>query len=586
MDQNSEIKHITEKIKNFSKQRKAILALPPEKALERLLDAPEPAALVHSFPEEDLYLLIHDIGPEDSLALLSLASDRQWEYILDLEGWEKDKIGYRSLTRWLDLLLKADPNRLIKWFLKEKTEFIEFYLFKNIEVRIREHDQDPSDFGEEFFTFDHTYYVRIIDYPFEPKSDHHTIESKTEFLHKFFEYLAAYDHFTYQQVLLETQSIIPAESEEEAYRLRNIRLAEKGFLPFEEAVGIYQPINLKALQNQSLKFISATSQRDFFLPVPFYPVEMLKGENLFQRALQEIDIGDVLEQIQTEFAGLCNRIIAADQKKIRNQEELRSIVTKACGYLSIGLERITQKVKPKPNQTASVIQQYPLHQIFRLGYAQALELKWRAERWIKKSWFSKEGLPLSFWDEEWMGIIGGLLIKKPLYYDNYKTGLLYRDFFSTNDIKETDTALNEIIAVDNLLSLMKIRLENLSNRFLTYKNLILTLWARHYLAVSEEIIPLSLDEFKRFYGSLWPNEDRPRKISLWMKEAYLNWFSGATGLDTHEISQRLRRTFENIFTEIESEYGEVSEKNLDPRFINLFLIKKPEKDKGIQIKKT
>ena len=36
--------------------------------------------------------------------------------------------------------------------------------------------------------------------------------------------------------------VIPAEAEEEAFRQRNVRLAEKGLLPFEEAVGIYQPL--------------------------------------------------------------------------------------------------------------------------------------------------------------------------------------------------------------------------------------------------------------------------------------------------------------------------------------------------------
>jgi hypothetical protein len=40
----------------------------------------------------------------------------------------------------------------------------------------------------------------------------------------------------------------------------------------------------------------------------------------------------------------------------------------------------------------------------------------------------------------------------------------------------------------------------------------------------------------------------------------------------YEISQRLGQSFENLFTEIESEYGEVSLNDLDPRHIHLFLI--------------
>ncbi len=60
-----------ERYKKLLKEREKILVLSPEEALNRILSAPEPAALVHAFPEEDFYLLVHDVGPEDSLPLLS-----------------------------------------------------------------------------------------------------------------------------------------------------------------------------------------------------------------------------------------------------------------------------------------------------------------------------------------------------------------------------------------------------------------------------------------------------------------------------------------------------------------------------------
>jgi len=33
-----------------------------------------------------------------------------------------------------------------------------------------------------------------------------------------------------------------------------------------------------------------------------------------------------------------------------------------------------------------------------------------------------------------MGVLGGILLKKPLFYDNYKTGVLYREFTSAEDV--------------------------------------------------------------------------------------------------------------------------------------------------------
>jgi len=300
--------------------------LPAEKALNEILDFPQPDALVHSFPQEDFYFLIHDIGVEDSVELLSLASNRQWEYILDVEVWERDRITLPAVTNWLYLLLKADPNRLIRWFLNEKTEFVEFYLSKNIEVLVREHDQDPSDFGNNFFTFDDIFYVRFTDIPYDHKLLHR--EQRDKFLAEFLNRLAVYDHITYQQVLFEFATVVPVESEEEAYRLRNMRLAEKGFMPFDEAVGVYQPLKPESLETQVKSLFTKNGDRNPLPPVPFHPVEMLKEDNLFTRSLQVIEIDEVMRQLQTEFAGLCNQVIAADQRSIREREELKNIVKK------------------------------------------------------------------------------------------------------------------------------------------------------------------------------------------------------------------------------------------------------------------
>ena len=575
-----ENKKVIARIENLQQMRKKIVSMSPENALNAILDLPQPAALIHSFPEEDFYFLIHDIGLEDSHPLLSLASARQWEYIVDLEVWQKHRIELKSVTRWFDLLFKVDPNRFIKWFLDQKTEFMEFYLFKNIEVKIREENQDPSEFGNEFFTYDDMFYVRFLDDTFEleteeTESDETIKKDRDAFLSKFFKTLAAVDHVTYQKVLLEACSVIPAETEEEAYRLRNVRLAEKGFLPYEEAIGVYRPLKPEDFKKQDTKFITEDPDRKLFFPVPFYHSGMLDQENLFTAALKKIELDDVIEQIQTEFAGLCNLIISADRKNIREKQELKTIVKKVCGYLNIGFERLSPDNRaPDAGHCALLIRNHPLSNIFKVGYGIALELKWKAEKWREKSWFEKQGLLLSFWGEQWLGVLGGLLIKKPLFFDNYKTGVLYREFMSMEDIRAADNVLSEIILFDDLFSLMAINPEPVTDRFLTYKNFILTLWARDYLGLSGEIEPLRLDEFKRLFDDLWANKKKPYKIRRSMKESFLSWLSERTGFANYEISRKLGHTLENLFSEIQNEYGEVSSKDLDPKYIDLFLIQR------------
>jgi hypothetical protein len=574
---------IRERAQALQAKRNEILALPPEQALERILSDPQPAALVHSFPESDFYFLVHDIGPEDALPLLALASDKQWDHLIDLESWARDRIEVNHLTRWMNLLMEADPKRFIRWFLNERLAFGEFYLFHTIEVRIREHDQDPSDFGEGFFTLDQVYYMRLLKMP--PLSEDSVIgeEEREAFLMKLLQRLAEHDHLLFQSVLLEATHVIPAETEEEAFRWRNVRLAEKGFAPFDEAVGIYQPVTRRQLEAQRPKFVPGDRRSEASPPpVPAYPLREVKDDTHFSRALARIEPGPALIHLQWEFANLCNQIIVADHKTVRDREQLREIVAKACGFISMGLERLKGPADPQPDpvQAAAALTRYALIQLFRLGFGQALEIKWQAEGWLSTCWFAKAGLKLSFWGEQWMGVLGGILLKKPQYYDNYRSGVLYREFASLEDVTGTEAVLKQVQAVDHLLAVMNPQLDPPGQySFLTWKNLLLTRWARHYLGLKEERLrPLALSAFAPFFCELLPGAAsaeaaETRRIPDSMKTAFIAWLTHETGLKDFEISDKLGRIFEDLFAEIEAEYGQVAAKDLDPRFVQLFLLK-------------
>jgi uncharacterized protein DUF6178 len=562
---------ILEKALALRRKREDLLAIEPNIAVEMILDSHQPAALVHSFPEEDFYFFIHDHGPEDSLQLLSLASDRQWEYIVDVEVWEKDRLNIDFITRWFDLLFRSDPNRFIRWIISEKKETFAFYLFKHIDVRFREHDQDPSDLGEGYFTYDDTLYIRFLDRPDEKKLEGNNPE---DFISRFLDRLADFDFNTFQAILHKSAAIIPAEVEEEEYRLRSVRLAEKGFLPFEEALGVYQPITMKDMDERGAKIVLSSNGKDMPLPVPLVHHYMLEKNDRFVGAMSRIEPDHVFQQIQAEFAGLCNQVTSADQKPIKNRDELSIVVKKACGYLSIGLEKLAGKDRASDTHLcAALIQRHPLKDVFRLGYGQSLKLKWKAERWRKQSWFESQELPLSFWGETWLGILGGLLVKRPMYFDNYKTGVLYREFLSSDELDESERILNHIIAFDVLLSLMDIQVKNVPDPFFTHKSLVLTGWAHHVLEHSEDLSPLTLEEFKTFFKTLWSEKTKPRTIRRAMKESFLDWLVDRTGLKAPEITDRLGQPLEDLFEEIESEYQLIGADDLDPKYILLFRIK-------------
>jgi hypothetical protein len=570
-----------ERARSLLTERERLLAMPPEDALTRILNAPQPAALVHSFPEQDLHLLIRQVGPRDALPLLALASFRQLTYLLDVEIWDRDRPQPRAVTHWLDLIFRADAHRMISWVLEEKTLFVEWYLYKQLDMTLREHDQDPSEIPEGFVSFDETLYFRIRSLPrgeSDGEEDPGYEKLVQAFVLKFLRRLAEHDYMAYHKLLLEAASVLPAEAEEQILRERNVRLAEKGFLPFEESVGVYQPIDAGRLKPLAAPYRRGAALAELQFTVPLYPMKLMEAGTLLQRALALVNDPAVAGRIQAELASLCNRIAVADQVTVGGPEDLTNLARKVHGYLNIGLAPLAGE-GARAGRASEALVTYGLEQIFRLGYGRALKLKWRARRWLENSWFGTRRRTLAFWGEEWMGVLGGLLIKKPLYYDNYREGTLYREFRSTADIRRTADLLDEITAMDALLMVMDPCLPELSgDRLLTWESLLLTAWARHWLELGGETEPIAIRRFVPFFEALFgrgrtSGDSLPGKADAAMKTAFLNWLSTRCGQPAEKISADLGRSLEALFNELEEEYSRVSAENLDPRYVPHFLLK-------------
>jgi hypothetical protein len=556
----------------------------PEKALDRILEHPQPAALVHAFPEEDLHILIREIGADDALPLIALASHKQREYLLDQEIWQRDRIDLEATGQWFDRFLKAEasPGRMIDWLTREKTDLVELFLFRSIDVRIREHDQDPSIFGAGFYSYDNVFYIRIAEPPPDKDGPEQAEASEPRppgIVRQLLDHMAANDYVRLQSILLEAANVLPAETEEEAYRLRSVRLAEKGFLPFEEAVGLYQPLNPqqfphKAGRQQALE----PEQPDLY---PLVPTALLAGGNLFTQALERFDRQEQRQALQEEFAALCNRIVVADRQTIDRREALADVVSKASGYIHIGLQK---RLPGQPTVDAAVreLSQYQLEGLFRLGYGEAVRLKRAAEAWVHQSWFAGRGLSLTFWGESWLGVLGGLLLKRPLFFDNYRTGTLYREFADRRDIRWSRQQLEDVQAIDHLLGRLNPDMPPAaSTGFLTYKNLLLTLWARHCLSLSEAVQRIGLPAFQSFFRDLFqPGKSEEasrggRCIGPDRRRDFLDWLADGTRTDAAELSVSVGRVLETLFAELEEAYGRVRADDIDPRYIHHFLLESP-----------
>lgn len=589
---NYKLQNIINKEKKLAAIRKDILALDSNKALDMILGSNLPATLVQSFPDQDFYFLMYRIGVDDFIPILSLGSYEQWEYIIDMDVWDGDRIDLPQMTKTLGLLFKADSKRLMRWIINEKPELLEYYFFKNMQVRIREHDEDPSDFDDGYRTIDDVFYVKFPEIPdilpdyLKDRNDVEKLkkdrQASEELILAMLNTVADMDLSVYQSILLESCSIISAEAEESQLRLKNVRLAEKGFFPHYEAVGIYQPSTLENLRKKPEKYLRAPVYGTSLPLPPQYPAGLLSNNSLFAKSLALVD-DNMLLNLESEFAALVNRLISADKKTIHEKEDLEQIIKKACSFLDLGLGLIHgEKNQCLPGQGAVLIRKYWLEDIFRIASAAGIRLKRKAEKWYIKSFPRQNNLPLRFFGEKWFGLMGGLLLDRPMYFDNYKSGVLYREFACPADIQTSSENLDQLILFDRIIQALCPGITLPLN--VNYKNIILTLWARNRLGLDLSLSPIPINTFKKFFEQLFAFEKDTEKtaliktISADKRKDLLLWLSEQLSINTSveqkqkELCKTIQPVLTELFDELEDEYGTIKPDDLDSRLISHFLL--------------
>ncbi|MBW1989858.1 MAG: hypothetical protein JRI97_09975 [Deltaproteobacteria bacterium] len=552
---------------SVDQEKSRILAMPPDEAANALLEHPRAGSLVRSLSAQDLHLLIHENGPEDSLELLALASDSQWRYILDTETWQGDRMNVPVLTRWLGLLAAAAPRRAAKWLAREETDLARWWIHKNVTVFALAEDEDPGQLPDGAFSLDGTLYFHLSP---RYEVDEDIAKSQAPFIQRMLDAMAREDYAFFQGLVIESTAVQPAEAEEELFRQRNIRLAERGFLPLHEAVALYRHTTIEELSRAGKK-APPLSNDPFLAPAPpLSPGQVLDHENLFSRSLSLVDEARAAADLQAEFASLANQVACADKAGVKSREDLAKVVKKTAGYVSLGLQKAAGD---DPAKAAAALSRFRLADLFSLGFSQGLELKFEAQRWKRNAWFASRGLSLTFFGERGLGVLGGLFLKRPMVFDNYATGVLYRDFATQQDVEKTREELENFMAADRLYAAMDLPVARLPNT-VTHQSLLLTLWARHELTLPG-VGPLSMEELSRFLPGLWETTPEGPRVALAAKQSFLDWLVSATGKSVQEITELAGPFLEDLFSELNDELSRIDHQRPDPRYVRLFWMKNP-----------
>lgn len=313
---------------SVSAQAARLVQLDPKSRQELILSANQGLSLVRTLSSETLLYTMKEIGINDAIDLLGMASPQQVRDMLDLDCWRHDHLDDKRVLRWLMLLDESGSSKLAEWFLHADVEWLVVLIQRHLDVLRKSDVEDDPDFDRsKYFTFDDQYLLRFRGEP-EP------------ILHALLERVYALDQRAYLHALENSLFELSSGLEEDAYRWRMARLADRGYPTYEEARALFRLLPPDAASNPQYRRDDDSARpvagEDAMIP-PDHALALLgTPRSFFASALAGVS-GEMVQHIGRELAYLTNGIVTAEARDTGEVDEIRRCAETAHNYVNIGL---------------------------------------------------------------------------------------------------------------------------------------------------------------------------------------------------------------------------------------------------------
>ncbi|MDP2342252.1 MAG: DUF6178 family protein [Deltaproteobacteria bacterium] len=431
---------------------KEIAPLSAKQRLDRILSRKDTMRVVRQMPVPDLFATVKDIGIEDALELLELMSPAQVQGFLDLDGWRKDRVDSASLSRWLRAFFSANPDRCVGQLRGLDLELLTLILKINTRIYDLSLEEEPEhDIGRHSITPDQRY---LIAYGGVAADD-----DTQAVLQQIVDRMMGRDMLFVLKLCEAIRSELPSQLEEDAFRWRNARLADLGFLPAHEAAEIFawldpeKPLpGHKSAAPPPLPSDESTSTN--LTASVLLPWGLLSsGNDVLSRALAGLDERS-RDRVAHELMLTANRVHAADGQDLGDTDALQETARHVTATAGTGLAFL---VKGEETRLSGALASTSVMLLFRLGHSLSVKLSQDLRAKVRGSSSSPssspsgkpagglEGRGLLRLDAPLREVVAGFLRPRPVLF----AGLLdpkrvdYRPVASLNELAAAAAALSE-----------------------------------------------------------------------------------------------------------------------------------------------
>ncbi len=339
-----------------------VQAMSATERLRSLLDVPGIERLIPTLPIPELFLLIHDVGLDDSVELLRYASPEQWAGFVDLGCWQRDNFTIEYFTRYHSIASEAGPlapRRLIEAI---DPELIALSILRRASVfDAREAPEDIPDGRARMISPDGLFVLEL------DEGDPNRL-----MLGKILDTIYSADVDRGRQLLQACRFELPSQLEETAYQFRTARLEELGFPPLEEAAAIEAPLP-RGARAQLVARVRAETSAENTSTRPFSGTAMSLGPHspLLLRVLSDLPDGPRRDKLLAALRYLVNRRMVFRGLDLSDSELITNETKHVVRTTSLGLLALMADSNAGAEVVLASLQ---LDEIYRLAVTQLAAL--------------------------------------------------------------------------------------------------------------------------------------------------------------------------------------------------------------------
>ncbi len=322
--------------------------------IDALLSQEDAAAAVGALSPNEVFELVHEVGFEDSQALIELATPTQIQGCFDLDGWDKDHLDVVALKPWLTALTEVGFEKVGEVWGKLDAELRTLILQRNVLVYDTTQNEGPEEDNDEPImpTPDRFFLLEL-------KGDDDTQRLTMRLV----EDLYRADPDLARLTIMAARSEMESELEEMSYRWRSGRLADLGYVDFYDALDLFRPLTPDQVHIGEGSQDRPLEEGETRLPVVV--AEEVVGRSFLARAIGAIEDSAEAERLEQSLMVLVNKVLAAGRAKPGQAEVMRRGALYATATLSLGLETIARGDLERAKEALHTI---ALGRLFRVGY--------------------------------------------------------------------------------------------------------------------------------------------------------------------------------------------------------------------------